>query len=166
MIGAEKRANSSGDSFAKVFGEISPKISTTTVVTMVEREGPVSSPAQRINNTVATDADAILTMLLPMRMVDSNLSYWSESRSTKAARLSPFSARLLTRMRLREEKAVYVEEKNADIIRQTIMIMIPTDVFMMCSFRKCFLSLVAIGAIPKKLQSVGTVIGPQDQGQT
>ena len=138
MIGAEKRANSSGDSFAKVLGEISPKISTMTVVTIVESEGPVSSPTQRMNNTVATDAEAMFTILLPIRMVDSNLSYWSESRRTNAARLSPFSARLLTRMRLREENAVSVEEKNADIIRQATMIIIPTDVFMVYSFRSIF----------------------------
>ena len=67
-------ANCSGDSFAMLLGDISPKISTTTVVTSVEMLGPLSSPSSRTNSTVANEALAILTILFPMRMVDSSVS--------------------------------------------------------------------------------------------
>ena len=73
-IGAENIANFSGDSFAILFGETSPKISTTTVVTAVDTLGPASAPNIFTNSTVARDALAILTMLLPINMVDNKLS--------------------------------------------------------------------------------------------
>ena len=39
-IGAENIANFSGDSFARLFGDISPKINTSTVITTVDRVTP------------------------------------------------------------------------------------------------------------------------------
>ena len=41
-IGAENMAHCSAQSLAMLFGEISPKISTTTVTTTVEIEAPIS----------------------------------------------------------------------------------------------------------------------------
>lgn len=72
--GAENIANVSGDSFAILFGETSPKINTTTVVTAVETLGPASAPRNSTNNTVASEALAILTMLFPIKIVESKLS--------------------------------------------------------------------------------------------
>ena len=64
-------ANCSGDSLAILFGETSPKISTTIVVTTVDILAPASSPRSFTNMTVASDALAMLTMLFPIRIVDS-----------------------------------------------------------------------------------------------
>jgi glutamine phosphoribosylpyrophosphate amidotransferase len=55
MIGAENRANLSGDSFAILFGEISPKIRTSTVVTIVETLAPFASPSIFTNKIVASE---------------------------------------------------------------------------------------------------------------
>ena len=73
-IGAENIANFSGDSFAILFGEISPKISTTIVVTAVDTLGPASSPNILTKSTVAKDALAIFTILFPIKIVDNKLS--------------------------------------------------------------------------------------------
>jgi len=65
----------------------------------------------------------MLTTLLPIRIVESILSKFSDSLSTSCAFLLPFSAMFLTRIRLRDEKAVSVAEKYADIItHKTIII--------------------------------------------
>ena len=72
--GAENMANRSGDSLAMLLGETSPKISTTTVVTRVETPGPFSSPKNRTNSTVASEAEAMFTILLPIKMVESSAS--------------------------------------------------------------------------------------------
>ena len=53
----------------------------------------------------------MLTMLLPMRMVDSSRSYCSKSFRASAAFLLPFSASVRKRVVLAEEKAVSVAEK-------------------------------------------------------
>ena len=50
-------------------------------------------------------------MLLPIRMVEINLSYWSESLQARMALFSPFSAMVFSRVRLSEENAVSVAEK-------------------------------------------------------
>ena len=53
----------------------------------------------------------MLTMLLPMRMVDSSRSYCSSSFSASAALPLPFSASVRSRVVLAEEKAVSVAEQ-------------------------------------------------------
>ena len=57
------------------------------------------------------DAVAMLTILLPIRMVDSSRSYFSSRRHASAAFLLPFSAIARRRVVLAEEKAVSVAEK-------------------------------------------------------
>ena len=74
IAGAAKRANASGDSFAILFGEISPNISTTTVVTRVDTPAPASSPRSFTNKIVARDVHPIFTILFPTRIVESRLS--------------------------------------------------------------------------------------------
>ena len=111
MIGAENRANLSGDSFAILFGEISPKIRTSTVVTIVETLAPFASPSIFTNKIVASEDDKIFTILFPIRIVDKRLSYFSSNSSTRAARLFPLSAIFFMRIRFRDKKAVSVAEK-------------------------------------------------------
>ena len=72
-MGAEKREKLSGASLARLLGEISPKISTTMVMTAVDRDTP-ASPKYCTKITVAKLAEAMFTMLLPMRMVESRVS--------------------------------------------------------------------------------------------
>ena len=57
------------------------------------------------------DAVAILTMLLPMRMVDSSRSYCPSSFRLSAAFLLPYAASVRRRVVLAEENAVSVAEK-------------------------------------------------------
>ena len=72
--------NFSGNCFARVFGIISPKVSTTRVITMVESVGAKSSVSQEISfarptkKRVARVADRMFTMLLPTSMVDIRVS--------------------------------------------------------------------------------------------
>ena len=65
----------------------------------------------RVHSTVDTVVAVMFTMLLPMRMVDSSLSYSSASSRVLTARRLPLSARFFRRMRLSEVKAVSVAEK-------------------------------------------------------
>ncbi len=126
MIGAENSANLSGDSFAMLFGEISPKIKTRTVVTIVETLAPFASPSIFTNRIVAKEEDKIFTILFPIRIVDNRLSYFSSSSSTSAARLFPLSAIFFMRIRFSDKNAVSVAEKYADMIRH-IAIMIKNN---------------------------------------
>ena len=67
--------NVTGDVYeSTVLGVISPKISTTTVHTIVETVGPEDEPSRFTNITVPIEAIEILTILLPTRMEDSRLS--------------------------------------------------------------------------------------------
>ena len=68
-MGAENLAKASGDSFAMLFGVISPKMRTTTVITAVETVAPISPPISLIKKTVAIEERAIFTILLPTRIV-------------------------------------------------------------------------------------------------
>ena len=70
-----------------------------------------ASPSRPMNRTVAMEDMPMLTTLLPMRMVDSRASYLSARARVVSARLSPITAMVLSRVRLREEKAVSVAEK-------------------------------------------------------
>ena len=60
-----------------------------------------------------------MTILLPMRMVESSLSYFSDIASTRAAAESPSSARLFRRIWFREENAVSEAEKKAESATNT-----------------------------------------------
>ena len=71
--GALNRANASGCSLARFLGEISPKISTMTVITAVDTDTP-ASPSTWVNTIVAREALAIFTILFPIKIVDSILS--------------------------------------------------------------------------------------------
>ena len=72
--GAENMAKPSGNSLARLLGVTSPKISTTTVSTTVDTVGPEAPPSSRVKNTVPTVVAVMLTMLLPIRMVESRRS--------------------------------------------------------------------------------------------
>ena len=71
--GALNMANLSGKSLATLLGVISPKISTTTVTTTVERVAPMS-PYSFTNSRVAMEDTAMFTMLLPIKIVEISLS--------------------------------------------------------------------------------------------
>ena len=71
--GAAAMAKRSGASLARVLGDISPRSSTSTVITTVERVTP-RLPNQPTNSTVARAVERMLTMLLPMRMEESRAS--------------------------------------------------------------------------------------------
>ena len=107
-------ASCSGQLLAILFGDISPKISTTMVTTMVESVAPIS-PNFRVNSTVPTEAMAIFTMLLPIRIVEINLLYCSSSLQTSAAFLLPFSASVFSFVVFMAEKAVSVAEKSSTV---------------------------------------------------
>ena len=109
--GAENIANCSGCSLARLLGETSPKIRITMVSTVAETAGPRCSPTSLMNSTAPTVVATLLTMLLPMRMVDSSLSNSSARARVLAARRLPLSALFFRRMRLREVNAVSVAEK-------------------------------------------------------
>jgi hypothetical protein len=72
--GAESMAQASGLSLARLLGETSPKIRITTVSTMADTVGPRTSSSSRMNSTAPMVVATLLTMLFPMRMVDSSLS--------------------------------------------------------------------------------------------
>ena len=78
-------------SFASVFGRISPKISTRMVITVVAIAAP-EAPKTAVAITVAIDALAMLTTLLPTRMVESRRSKSSTTASARFAFLFPPSA--------------------------------------------------------------------------
>ncbi len=79
MMGADIMAKLSAFSFAMLFGETSPKTSTTRVMTMVDTVGPLVSPRAFTNSRVEMVVEAMFTRLLPTRMVESSSSYLSES---------------------------------------------------------------------------------------
>ena len=78
--GDENIANLSGQSFAMLFGEISPKIRTAIVITTVETDEPnVWSFKRFTKKIVPIEASAMFTMLFPISIVEISLSYCSES---------------------------------------------------------------------------------------
>ena len=103
-------AQLSGFSLARLLGLISPKMRMMTVRATVDTVGPYWRN-HLVHSTVATVVAVMLTMLLPMRMVERSLSYSSASARVLAARRLPLSARVRRRMRFREVKAVSVAEK-------------------------------------------------------
>ena len=98
---------------AMVFGVISPKMRTTTVmipVAMLTAELPKSDCA-----TIVASAEAeMFTRLLPIRTALSILAEFSRILRTLAALLLPSSASERIRMRLTETNDVSADEKNDD----------------------------------------------------
>ena len=78
------------------------------------------------------EAAAMFTMLLPMRMEERSLSYFSAIARTRAAEVSPSSARLFRRIWFREENAVSEAEKNAEnairITSATKSVILPSSI--------------------------------------
>ena len=72
-IGAENIAKLSAFSFAMLLGDISPNIRTATVMTTVEIVTPFTGK-YFVNTIVAIEAEAMFTILFPIRIVDSILS--------------------------------------------------------------------------------------------
>ena len=106
-----------------LLGITSPKISTMTVVAIVDTSEPYFSPTSDIASIVAIDEHAIFTMLLPMSMVVSALSYFSRMFRVRSAARFPVSAMCLRRILFALLRAVSVAEKYAEqIIRITIRI--------------------------------------------
>ena len=72
IMGAENKTNFSGEFLAIVLGEISPKISITTVSTAVETVAARSGLSTNIfvNNNVAIADARMFTMLLPISIVE------------------------------------------------------------------------------------------------
>ena len=68
-------------------------------------------PSNFVNKTVAKDAVAILTILLPIKIVDITESYFSESSKASFAFLLPLLAILFSLILFNEEYAVSVAEK-------------------------------------------------------
>lgn len=77
---AERRRNCGGHRFrhllGKALGGHLAKISTTTVSTMVDTVAPRSAPSILVKRMVPIEAAAMFTILLPIRMVESSLSYF------------------------------------------------------------------------------------------
>ena len=69
-----RRTYFSGLLLASVLGVISPKVRMTRVMTTVDTIDPVASPRRMANVRVAMVVAAMLTRLLPIRMVVRNLS--------------------------------------------------------------------------------------------
>ena len=72
--GVENMAKASGDSLARLLGEISPKTRITTVSTTVETAGPLCASSRSTKKRVDTVVAEMFTMLLPIRMVERSLS--------------------------------------------------------------------------------------------
>ena len=124
IIGADIIANFSGDSFARLFGDISPNISTRTVIITVDTVAPISPPKIRTKSIVLIEESAIFTILFPISIVERRRSKFSDMDKTLSAFLLPFSDKCFSRVLLNDEKAVSVAEKYADIIMSTAIIII------------------------------------------
>ena len=103
-------------SLARLFGSISPKISTSTVMTRVAA-ATLPLPNCSVKSTVASDEAEMFTTLLPMSIAVSALSKFSVIFSAFCALLLPEVARFLRRMWFAAEKAVSVAEHTADIAK-------------------------------------------------
>ena len=71
---ATRMAMASACSLARLLGRISPKISTSRVITTVETVGPHCWPTMATAITVPSEELAMFTILLPIRMVEMVLS--------------------------------------------------------------------------------------------
>ena len=116
--------NPSEWSFARLFGITSPNASITSVSTTVDTRAALSGPTIAVASIVPSEDAVMFTMLFPISIVVITLSYLSSSLSAILAPLEPFSAMLLSLMRLAPVSAVSLAEKNAE---QAIIIMIITS---------------------------------------
>ena len=96
-------------------------MSITSVSTTVDTSAALSGPTIAVASIVPSEDAVMFTMLLPISIVVITLSYLSSSLSAILAPLEPFSAMLLSLMRLAPVSAVSLAEKNAE---QAIIIMI------------------------------------------
>ena len=113
--------NRSEFSFARLLGKISPKISTSTVMTTVARP-TLPFPNFSVKSTVASEDEEMFTTLFPTSIAVSALSKLSHMFIAFFADLFPSSASFLSLILLHEENAVSVAEQIADSIRSTAMI--------------------------------------------
>ena len=74
IMGADIMAKLSAFSFAILLGDISPKISTTRVITMVDTVGPLASPRAFTKRRVEMVVLAMFTRLFPTKIVESSSS--------------------------------------------------------------------------------------------
>jgi hypothetical protein len=117
MTGATRDAIASGRVMAKVLGSTSPKISTRSVMPSVASATP-ESPNTRVSSAVASEADRMLTTLLPRRIAPIMRSLSSVTFSAVSAPFSPLSARDRSLPRDAAVSAVSDPEKKADRIRR------------------------------------------------
>ncbi len=99
---------------ASVFGSTSPKISTSAVMANVATATPLS-PKTRVNSAVASDADRMLTMLLPKSSAPIIRSLSSVTFIAVSAPREPLSACAFSLARDEAVKAVSDPEKKADM---------------------------------------------------
>ncbi len=118
IIGAKANTNFSALLLARVLGVISPKIRIINVTNPVARATPIPSfPNIEITKDVVNDDAAILTRLLPTRIVDKSCSLLSRSFCTSCARrLFSSSAKVLILILDTAINDVSADEKNAESI--------------------------------------------------
>jgi hypothetical protein len=68
------------------FGNISQNITTIVVITTMAMSGPLLEPKNRVNMMVATELAAMLTMLLPTKVIDSARCTLSDSHISPSLR--------------------------------------------------------------------------------
>ena len=120
MIGATRVATGSGKVIASVFGMTSPKISTSAVITSVASATPLS-PNTRVISAVASEADRMLTMLLPRSSAPIIRSRSSVTVIAALAPREPLSACGFSLARDDAVSAVSDPEKKADMTRSARM---------------------------------------------
>ena len=120
IIGATRLANGSGKVIASVFGSTSPKTSTSAVIPMVASATPLS-PKSRVKSAVASEADRMLTMLLPKSSAPIIRSRSSVTFIAAAAPSEPRSACDFSLAREAAVSAVSEPEKKADASRRMPM---------------------------------------------
>ena len=97
--------------FAIIFGIVSPKMMTSTVMTTVDTQAYLSSPAISITSTEPIDDAAMFTRLLPMSIAESVSSKRSIILTAIAALFEPPSRALSRRRRLQLDYALSDDEK-------------------------------------------------------
>lgn len=98
---------------AMVFGVTSPKISIKNVRIPVAIPAPVFPKRWMARDVEMEDAERF-TILFPIRMADNIFPGFPVTCNTRAARLSPLSARVRIRIWFTVVRAVSDDEKNAD----------------------------------------------------
>ena len=110
---------------ATVFGVISPKISTKTVITPVDIATAESLPLKSLTaNDVAIEEAPMFTILLPISIAPKSLFGLSVNFSTSLAPLTPSSTIFLILILLKAINAVSDIEKKPDISNKITKIII------------------------------------------